>query len=208
MPSNCPKCHRFLEEEEICCAEVRYTWRCVSCFKLGTGFAVPYGKCFLCGGELEVIPDRDVGDNMRFHAIHDAVQFVLNLLHFYELARERAAKPEQRIVLEHLYETALDHLQELRANYHAPIDREMADLASDEEKLRLDWPFQGIQVNEESGIEELYRGALEMERCGRDHFRELASENPVGLENELCRELAAEQDEHIAMLETEVEQFA
>src|ERR1019366_3665609 len=71
MPSSCPKCHGVLEEDEICCAQVRYTWRCKSCFKLTTGFAIPYGKCFMCGGELEVIPCRDLGDSMRFRAIRD-----------------------------------------------------------------------------------------------------------------------------------------
>ena len=63
MPSSCPKCHGVLEEDEICCAQVRYAWRCKSCFKLTTGFAIPYGKCFMCGGELEVIPGRDLGDS-------------------------------------------------------------------------------------------------------------------------------------------------
>ena len=66
MPSTCPKCRAVIEEDEICCAQVRYTWRCKSCFKLTTGFAIPYGKCFLCGGDLEVIHDRDLGDSMRF----------------------------------------------------------------------------------------------------------------------------------------------
>ena len=79
MPSSCPKCRRVLEEDEICCAQVRYTWRCKSCFKLTTGFAIPYGRCFLCGGELEVIPGRDLGDSMRFRAIRDAVQFELDV---------------------------------------------------------------------------------------------------------------------------------
>ena len=60
MPSSCPKCRRVVEEDEICCAQVRYTWRCKSCFKLTSGFAVPYGKCFLCGGELELIQNRDL----------------------------------------------------------------------------------------------------------------------------------------------------
>jgi rubrerythrin len=30
---------------------------------------------------------------------------------------------------------------------------------------------------------------------------------PAGLERELCEELAAEEDEHVAMLETELEQI-
>ena len=56
MPSTCPKCRAVLEEDEICCAQVRYTWRCKSCFKLTSGLAMQYGKCFLCGGELEAWP--------------------------------------------------------------------------------------------------------------------------------------------------------
>jgi len=45
-----------------------------------------------------------------------------------------------------------------------------------------------------------------MECRTRDHFRELATELPDGLEKDLCLELASEEEEHIAMLETELEQ--
>jgi glutamate synthase (NADPH/NADH) small chain len=207
MPSSCPKCHRVLEEDEICCAQVRYSWRCQSCFKLTTGFAVPYGKCFMCGGELTVIPDRDLGDCMRFHAIRDAMQFGLNSFHFFKLARERATTPEQCIVLEHLYEAGLDHVYELEEKYHAHLDWEMVEFASDEEKLLSDWSFRGIRVKQDAGIADLYRVALETEPRAREHFRQLASQFPVGLDNELCREVAAEEEEHVAMLQTELEQL-
>ena len=82
MPSTCPKCRAVIEEDEICCAQMRYSWRCKSCFKLTSGLAMPYGKCFLCGGDLEAIYDRDLGDSMQFRAIRDAVQFELNSFHF------------------------------------------------------------------------------------------------------------------------------
>ena len=52
---------------------------------------------------------------------------------------------------------------------------------------------------------ELYQAALEMERLTRDHFKKLARELPGGLERELCEELAAQEEEHVAMLETELE---
>jgi len=162
----------------------------------------------MCGGKLEVIGDRDLGDCMRFDAIHDAVQFELNSFHFYKLARERATTPEQCMVLEHFYESGLDHLHELEEKYHAHLDREMVELASDEAKLLSDWPFRGIRVKEDSMIVDLYEVALETERRARDHFLRLASQFPAGLENELCKEAAAEEDEHIAMLETELEQLA
>lgn len=207
MPSSCPKCRRVLDEDEICCAQVRYTWRCKSCFKLTSGFAIPYGKCFLCGGHLEVIPGRNLGDSMQFRAIRDAVQFELNSFHFYKLARERARTPEQRAVLERLFEAELDHLHELEEKYHAHLDRSVVELSADEERLLGNWLFQGIRVTSETGIAELYQQALEMERRTRDHFRKLARELPAGLERELCEELAAEEDEHVALLEGELEQL-
>jgi rubrerythrin len=206
MPSNCPKCRRVLEEDEICCAQVRYTWRCKSCFKLTTGLAIPYGKCFLCGGTLEVIEGRELGDSMRFRAIRDAVQFELNSFHFYKLARDKAASADQRAVLERLYEAELDHLHELEEKYHAHLDREVVELSADEQKLLSNSLFRGIQVTEKSGVVELYQAALEMEKRTRDHFKKLARELPAGLEKELCEELAAEEEEHVAMLETELEQ--
>jgi glutamate synthase (NADPH) small chain len=206
MPSSCPKCHKVLEEDEICCAQVRYTWRCKSCFKLSSGFAVPYGKCFLCGGELEVIPGRDLGDSMRFQAIRDAVQFELNSFHFYKMARDRAGSADQRAVLERLFEAELDHLHELEERYHAHLDREVVELSADESALLSNWLFRGLRVDG-AGIADLYRIALEMERRTRDHFRKLARDLPDGLEKELCSELAAEEEEHVAMLETELDQI-
>jgi len=207
MPSSCPKCRRVVEEDEICCAQVRYSWRCKSCFKLTSGFAIPYGKCFLCGGELEVIPGRDLGDSMRFQAIRDAVQFELNSFHFYKLARLRATTAEQRAVLERLYEAELDHLHELEEKYHAHLDREVVELSLDEQKLLSNWLFRGIRVTEESAVRDLYQVALEMERRTRDHFRKLANDLPVGLEKDLCLELAAEEEDHVALLEGELEQL-
>jgi rubrerythrin len=186
---------------------VRYSWRCKSCFKLTSGFAIPYGKCFLCGGELEVIPQRDMGDTMRFQAIRDAVQLELNSFHFYKLARDRAKTPEQRVVLERLYEAELDHLHELEEKYHAHLDREVVELSSQEDLLLSNWLFQDICVNSESGVRDLYEAALEMERRTRDHFRKLAADLPTGLEKDLCGELAAEEEEHVALLEGELEQL-
>ncbi|MEO8370542.1 MAG: hypothetical protein ABI806_15270 [Candidatus Solibacter sp.] len=207
MPSTCPKCRGVIEEDEICCAQVRYSWRCKSCFKLTSGLAMPYGKCFLCGGDLEAICDRDLGDSMQFRAIRDAVQFELNSFHFYKLARDRASSPEQRAVLERLFEAELDHLHELEEKYHAHLDREVVELSRDEDKLLANWLFRDIHVGEGVGVVELYTAALEMEKRTRDHFLMLVAELPAGLERDLCAELAAEEEEHVALLEGELEQL-
>ena len=205
MPSSCPKCHAVVEDDEICCAQVRYTWKCARCHKLTTGLALPYGKCFLCGGELHVVEGRELGDGMRFRAVREAVQFELNSFYFYRLAREKATRPEQRALLERLYEGELDHLHELEEKYHAHLDRDTTLLSADAERLLENWLFRDIHVSED--LRGIYQAALEMERRTRDHFRALARELPEGLEKELCLELAAEEEEHVALLEGELEQL-
>ncbi|HZT30095.1 MAG TPA: hypothetical protein VFA33_09445 [Bryobacteraceae bacterium] len=206
MPSFCPKCHRVLEEDEICCAQIRYTWKCARCHKLTSGFALPYGRCFLCGGELAVVESRELGDPMRLRAIRDAVQFELNSFYFYKLACDRARDPQHRQLLAQLYEAELDHLHELEEKYHAHLDREVIELAPNVEKLLGDSLFLGLEINDGTSLKAVYQAALAMEQRTRDHFRGLAAELPEGLEKELCLELASEEDEHIAMLETELEQ--
>ncbi len=208
MPSACPKCHRVLEEDEICCAQIRYTWRCKQCHKLTTGFALPYGKCFLCGGDLEVIPEPRIGRSHApaRHPRGRAVRAELVLL--LQTGAREGADPQHRVVLERLYEAELDHLHELNEKYHAHLDREVVELSSDEENLLSNWLFRGIHLTADSGIADLYQAALEMERRTRDHFRKLANDLPLGLERDLCAELAAEEEEHVALLEGELEQLA
>jgi len=207
MPSTCPKCRSVVEDDEICCAQVRYTWRCKSCFKLTSGFAIPYGKCFLCGGDLEIIRDRDLGDSMQFQAIREAIQFELNAFHFYKLARDKATDPAQRAVLERMFEAELDHLHELEEKYHAHLDRSVVELSADEDKLLSNALFQGIRFDEHTGIADLYKAAIEMEVRTRDHFRKCARDLPPGIERDLCAELAAEEEEHVALLMGELEQI-
>jgi rubrerythrin len=143
---------------------------------------------------------------MQFRAIRDAVQFELNSFHFYKLALDQAKTPDQRAVLERLYEAELDHLHELEEKYHAHLDREVVELSSDKERLLSNWLFPGIRLD--TSVADLYRSALEMERRTRDHFQKLARELPAGLEKELCNELAEEEEEHVALLEGELEQIS
>jgi hypothetical protein len=92
--------------------------------------------------------------------------------------------------------------------YHAHLDREVLKLSPAFEELLADRLFAGINFDDRSGALELYRLAIEMERRTRDHFRTQAEKLAEGFERELYQELAAEEEEHIAMLETEMAQFA
>ena len=96
MPSSCPKCRRVLDQDEICCAQVRYTWRCKSCFKLTTASPCLTASASCAAANWKWC-EREMGDPMRFRAIRDAVQFELNSFHFYKLAREQAENPEHRV---------------------------------------------------------------------------------------------------------------
>ena len=208
MPSFCPKCHKLLDQDEICCAQVRYTWRCTDCHKLTTGIALPYGKCFLCGGQLQVLEDRDLGDPLELRAVREAMQFELDSFHFYRMARERIQNPQNRIILEQLYESEVDHLHELEEKYHAHLDRSVIDLNPDAEKRLSEWLFRDIVFTDDTAASRIYEMAIEMERRTRDHFRKLSAEAAEGsADREIYLELAAEEEEHVALLEAEMEQF-
>ncbi|HSW48970.1 MAG TPA: hypothetical protein VLH09_02295 [Bryobacteraceae bacterium] len=208
MPSFCPKCHKVLEEDEICCAQVRYTWRCKDCHKLTSGIALPYGRCFLCGGELQVLEDRKLGDPMELRAIQEALQFELDAFHFYRMARERIQNPQNRIILEQLYEHEVDHLHELEEKYHAHLDPSVINLDPGAEKLLSEWLFRDIVFADDTAAPRVYAMAIEMERRTRDHFRKAAAEAAEGSpERQIYLELAAEEEEHVALLEAEMEQF-
>jgi rubrerythrin len=208
MPSTCPKCHGVVAEDVVCCADLLYTWKCLECHKVSSGFAVPYGKCFMCGGPLQVLQGREFDDPMKVRPIREAVQFELNTYHFYRLALRQAADPTQKAVLSELYQNEVDHLHTLQERYHTHLDEEVLSLRPEADVLLADDLFRGINLADPSGGPlGLYDKAIEMEKRTRDHFRRLASELPEGPERDICLELAAEEEEHVAMLETEREQF-
>jgi len=208
MPSVCPRCHEVVPEDVVCCADLAYTWKCGSCHKVSTGFAVPYGTCFLCGGPLQVVRGYEFDDPMKVKPIRDAVQFELNTYHFYRLALPKVDNPTLHAILDQLYQHEVDHLHTLQERYHTHLDDEVLNLRPDVDALLSDALFYGLDLTDPvGGPLGLYDKAIAMERRTRDHFRDLAQRLPPGPEKEICLELAAEEEEHVALLETEREQF-
>lgn len=208
MPSTCPKCHEIVAEDVVCCADLEYSWKCDRCHKVTSGLAIPHGKCFLCGGNVQVVQGHEFEDPMKVRPIRNAVQFELNSYHFYRLARKRTNDPLMRSIFDQLYQHEVDHLHLLQERYHTHLDDEILNLRPEADELLSEALFQGLDpaVEGERPLA-LYDLALEMERRTRDHFRSLARTLPEGPERDVCLELAAEEEEHIAMLETEREQF-
>ncbi len=208
MSSQCPKCHQAVATDVVCCAEVKYTWKCADCGKLSTGFAIPYGRCYLCGGKNEVVEGYRGDDPTRVAIVQEAMQYELDMYHFYRMARKRTADPVLRGVLEEMYLKEQDHIAELESKYHVHLDPEMREPADSAEELMSQWIFKGIDFSRKGEhVLQVYDKAIEMERRTRDRFIARASALPEGPDKEIYRELAAEEEEHMAMLETEREQF-
>ena len=155
-----------------------------------------------------MIEDRDLGDPLELRAVREAMQLELDSFHFYRMAHERIQNPQNRIILEQLLESETDHLHELEEKYHAHLDPSVIDLEPGAEKRLSEWLFRDIVFTDETAASRIYEMAIEMERRTRDHFRKLAGEAAEGgPDRETYLELAAEEEEHVALLEGEMEQF-
>ncbi len=209
MASTCPKCHQIVEDDSVCCADVRYSWKCRSCGKFSTGFVVPYGRCFLCGGEIEVIERYRGAGQDQVAIVREAVQYEIDMYQFYRLAMKRTSNAELRAVLEELYHKEEDHLAELESKYHLHFDTEFRVLPENAERVLSQWIFRGVDFTDAAGhVAAVYDQAIAMERRTRDHFQARADALPAGSQKEIYRELAAEEEEHVSILETERAQLS
>ena len=120
----------------------------------------------------------------------------------------RVTDPTLKAIFQELYQHEVDHLHTLQERYHTHLNDDVLNLRPDADALLADALFEGVDLADPSaGPLGLYDKAILMERRTRDHFRDLAEGLPDGPEKDVCLELAAEEEEHVAMLETEREQF-
>jgi len=200
MPSVCPKCHQVLEEDYVCCAEATYTWKCTQCRRLSKGFVIPFGRCELCGGRLEVVEEYAFEDPARLRPIQQALQAELNATTFYATAAAETNDPELRRLFASLSEMEREHLRSLAEKYHAHLTTDQAPAP--------DPAYRQVVLENLEAVPpaarplELLTRAAEMERRARAFFLRQVEVLPEGLEREIYRELAAEEDEHIALLES------
>jgi rubrerythrin len=205
MVSVCLRCHQVVSDDAICCSELRSIWTCRRCHETLRSFVVPFGRCFLCGGELDEGERYRAGEAARI--VEEALQFEVDSLQFYRLGRIRAKDPHQRALFDQFARMERAHIAELEGKYHVHLDPRILDMVFDAELVITGWLFEGITFDsDEGGLEPLYRKALEMERRTRDHFRRRAEALPEGPEKAICRELAAEEEQHVALMEAELAQ--
>ncbi len=200
MPSTCPKCHQVLEEDYVCCADVTYTWKCTQCRKLSKGFVIPFGRCEGCGGSLEVMDDSAYRDAARLKPIQQALQAEMNAYSFYSMLAAESTDPDVRTLFASLSEMEHEHLESLANKYHAHLDQDSVQTAHPRIRQII---LEGIEdVPSRDRLVTLYERAIEMERRARGFFLKQVEALEEGLEREIYRELAAEEDEHIALLES------
>jgi glutamate synthase (NADPH) small chain len=208
MASICPKCRQVIDSDSICCADVKHTWKCKSCGKLSTGFVVPFGRCFLCGGENELLEGYAGVSADSVAIVQEAVQFEVDMYHFYRIAAQKTKDEVLRSVLEDLFHKEEDHLKELEQKYHLHFGHDLRHLPENDEKIVFGFIFHGIDFKTAEGhILKVYNKAIAMERRTRNRFLTHANALPPGPQKELYRELAAEENDHVQILETEREQF-
>ena len=207
MPSACPKCHQVLDEDYVCCADVTYTWKCTQCRKLSKGFVIPFGRCENCGGSLEIVEEYAFEDPTRLKPIRQALQAEMNAYRFYAMAAAEAADPEVRALFASLSEMEREHLEHLADKYHAHL--EVAPGFTPTPKIRQiifdrleEAPSSEAGSPAQDRLLALYERAIEMERRARAFFLQQVEGLAEGVEREIYRELAAEEDEHIALLES------
>jgi len=208
MASTCPKCHKVIDDDSICCVDVKYTWKCKSCSKVSTGFVVPYGRCYLCGGENELVEGYDGKDPELVAIVQEAVQFEVDMYHFYRLAIKHTEDEQLKAVLEDLYYKEEEHLNSLEEKYHLHSPLDLRQLPGEDEDIVFRFIFHGIDFKDMEGhILKVYDRAMAMEKRTRNRFLTHANTLPPGPQKELYKELAAEEEDHVAILETQKAQF-
>jgi homotetrameric NADPH-dependent glutamate synthase len=194
----CPKCHRRVEdgEEYVCCAAAPLTWRCADCGKVSEGFAFPYGLCPACGGKLSMLEERRI-EGAALQAIRAAFEIELGGVAFYTRAARETGDPALIQLFGRFAQMETEHLTTLSRRYHV-------DAPTPELELPRAAVYSGMGHRPEDP-ESLFQVATALEQRAVKFFSEACEGSAAGsMERQLYKELAAEEQDHLAFLETEL----
>lgn len=200
----CPRCHRPIEgpEEYICCAGEPLEWRCRDCGKVSEGFAFPYGLCPLCNGRLEMLGAREIEDDASLDAVRIAFEIELGGQAFYSQAALDASEPELKALFGSLAEMESEHMETLARRYRTSIPEPSE--CSGVERAAL---FAGVE-NKPDDPANLFRIAIACEERAAAFFADKCKDSADGSpEQQMYKELAAEEREHADLLSTELERW-
>jgi len=203
----CPKCHRPLEDERdgvyICCADAALRWRCRQCAKVSEGFAFPYGRCPHCAGELVVHDAPGVANNAAaLDSIRMAFEIELGGRAFYQRAAAESREPELKQLFGRFALMEGEHMETLSRRYHLDVPA-----TSPEFRLEVAAVFANVEHRPQDPGN-LFRIAIGLEHRAAHFFTTRADQAAPGSpEQQLLRELAAEEREHAELLRTEHERL-
>jgi rubrerythrin len=200
----CPKCRQPIEgdEEYICCATATLSWRCDDCGKVSDGFAFPYGMCPACGGKLRQLGDRKIEGAAALDAIRTAFEIELGGMAFYTRAASETTDPVLRDLFSRFAAMERGHMETLSRRYHAEVPA-----PSPQFKVERAAVYAGIASKPEDPAN-LFRIAIAFEERAVKFFEDRVQQTPAGsVEQQLYKELAAEEREHVALLTTEYERW-
>jgi len=199
----CPKCHQPLEdsgEQYICCAGASLQWRCRQCAKVSEGFAFPYGMCPHCGGRLEALGAREIDAPAALAGIRTAFEIELGGQAFYRRAAAESKDPELQELFGRFAAMEEEHMATLARRYHTSAPAPSA--APEMDRVSI---YAGIGSRPEDPVN-LFRIAIALEERAASYFLQRAAAASTGsVEEQLYRELAAEERDHAALLTTELQ---
>ncbi|MBI5610562.1 MAG: NADPH-dependent glutamate synthase [Deltaproteobacteria bacterium] len=197
----CPRCRRPLEDDDdgICCAGLRLRWACERCHAVSEGAVLPWGQCPACGGALRLDDGGAASDQGEQAAVLQALAIELGGAAFYRGMAEQSTDAELRDLLGRLAAMEAEHLATLAQRYHVDA-AQPADVTASQAALFAEVPLPSPL--DAVGVLQL---ALGLERKAERYFLESAAALAVGAAaRRLYQELAAEEAEHGALLETEL----
>ena len=198
----CPKCHRTLDNDDdsvyVCCADANLQWRCSQCDRVSEGFAFPYGRCPHCGGALAVLDARRAASAAALEGIRRAFEIELGGRAFYQRAAADSDDPALRALFGRFALMEGEHMETLSRRYHVDPPN-----PSTEFRVELAAIFADVESRPQDP-ENLFRIAIALEGRAARFFAECSAKaTPGSAEDQLYRELAAEEREHAETLSTE-----
>ncbi|MDH5540482.1 MAG: AMP-binding protein, partial [Rhizobacter sp.] len=198
----CPKCHQPLADESdgvyICCANASLHWRCTECAKVSEGFAFPYGMCPQCGGKLEVLGAQRIAQAAALDGIRMAFEIELGGRAFYQRAAADSADAAMRRLFGRFAVMEGEHMETLARRYHLDVPE-----PSPEFRVEVAAIFAQVESRPQDPAN-LFRIAIALENRAAAFFAAYAeSADDASAEQQLFRELAAEEREHAEILTTE-----
>ena len=120
----------------------------------------------------------------------------------------RTQNKQLQSVFEDLYHKEEEHLKTLEEKYHLHPVLDLRQLPSEDEDIVFRFIFHGIDFKDMEGhILQVFDRAIAMEKRTRNRFMAHAETLPPGPQKDLYKQLAAEEEDHVAILETEKAQY-